>query len=168
MRCDTMVCHPQKNHRISSVHMLLTVTLLGWIGTQSTVLLMPYPFCFPAFPFTHTISASGFGISFNYIFRDKFPKHAFLSHCPWRHPGVCAQTSPSGALKGFTFKGFEMFQQGSGNSRVLGWCQTHVSVSDSVFSQARRSNTSSQQWCSISVSFNCLSHTSESSLSLAL
>ena len=148
--------------------MLLTVTLLGCIGTQSTVLVMSFPFCFSSSSIHAHNQCCWVRHQFQLHLPGQVSKHAFLSNCPWRHPGVCHQTSPSGALKGFIFKGFEMFQQGSGNSRVLGWCQTHVSVSDSVFSQAGRSNTSSQQWCSISVPFNCLSHTSESSLSLAL
>ena len=113
----------------------------------------PFHFVFPAPPFTPKVSAIEFDRYFFYDFRKDFQKHTFLSHRPWRHPGICHQSKSLGRSR---------FQY-SKDSRC-----TNEEVGTVCFNQDWNKNTSSKQQCCIPLTFCCLSHTSESSSSPTL
>ena len=99
-------------------------------------------FVFPTSPFTHKVSAIAFGRYFNYIFWNKFPKHTFLIHRPWRHPGVCHQTKSLGRSRFQYSKDSRCTNKEVGSVESHGSCQTDVSVTF-YFNKVWNQNTSS-------------------------
>ena len=114
-----------------SISILLTATFLDPIHSLSKSPPLPLPFVFLNSPHKPMVCACKFcGLS-NDIFRDKVPKHAFLSQSPLAPPWGLSPDQIPGALKVFRAQsGFNMIPKLS----------VSVSASVSIRERAQRTH----------------------------